>query len=314
MEKTIRIGTRDSELALWQANTVKTKLEALGYHTQLVPVKSEGDLVLDKPLYEMGITGIFTKTLDVAMLTGKVDIAVHSMKDVPTLLPKGIVQTAVLERASSTDLLVSTEEIDYENPCTIATGSLRRKAQWLHRYPHHKVVDLRGNVNTRLQKLKNNNWQGAIFAEAGLERLGFLKDNIIKNPSFEGTAEALDWMLPAPAQGAMVVVALENETFSRQATSRLNQAEAEICTQIERDFLRTLEGGCTAPIGASAKFMADGIRFKGCLFSLDGKKKLEIEKTISKNEYANFGRECASYILQNGGKELMAQIKTQIKK
>ena len=160
MKKTIRIGTRDSELALWQANTVKSKLEALGYTTQLVPVKSEGDLVLDKPLYEMGITGIFTKTLDVAMITGAVDIAVHSMKDVPTQLPTGIVQTAVLERASSEDILVTKGKIDFEKPCTIATGSLRRRAQWLHRYPNHNVVDLRGNVNTRLQKLKDNEWQG----------------------------------------------------------------------------------------------------------------------------------------------------------
>ena len=170
MKRTIRIGTRDSELALWQANNVKTKLENLGYVAQLEAVKSEGDLILDKPLYEMGITGIFTKSLDVAMLNGSVDIAVHSMKDVPTKLPLGIVQTAVLERASSEDILVAKGEIDFEKPCTIATGSLRRKAQWLHRYPNHTVVDLRGNINTRLQKLKENTWQGAIFAKAGLER------------------------------------------------------------------------------------------------------------------------------------------------
>lgn len=314
MEKTIRIGTRDSELALWQAHTVKAQLENLGYRTQLVPVKSEGDLVLDKPLYEMGITGIFTKTLDVAMLTDKVDIAVHSMKDVPTLLPNSIVQTAVLERASSNDILVTKSEIDLEKPCTIATGSLRRKAQWLHRYPHHKVVDLRGNVNTRLQKLKDNNWQGAIFAEAGLQRLGYLSGANIKSPSFGGIAEPLDWMLPAPAQGAMVVVALENDTFSREATSRLNHSEAEICTHIERDFLRTLEGGCTAPIGAFAQFKDNGICFKGCLFSLDGKQKLEIERTVSKTHYATFGSECASHILKYGGVEMMAQIKAQSKK
>ncbi len=304
MKKTIRIGTRDSELALWQANTVKAKLENLGYSTQLVPVKSEGDLVLDKPLYEMGITGIFTKTLDVAMIRGTVDIAVHSMKDVPTQLPNGIVQTAVLERASSDDILVTTNEVDFEKPCTIATGSLRRQAQWLNRYPHHKVVDIRGNVNTRLQKLKDNNWQGAIFAKAGLLRINLLPEKFMD----------LSWMLPAPAQGAMVVVALEKDEFCKEATSKLNNRKAQICTQMERDFLRTLEGGCTAPIGAFAQIIDQEVVFKGCLFSLDGKQKLEIEKTIDIENYNGFGKECAHHILKNGGSELMVQIKKEINK
>src|SRR5690606_25821074 len=156
MIKTIRIGTRDSELALWQANTVQDKLHQLGYKTEIVAVKSTGDIILDKPLYEFGITGIFTKTLDVAMITGQVDIAVHSMKDVPTALPKGIIQGAVLKRANVLDILVHKGSTDFLHSVgTIATGSLRRQAQWLHRHPHHSVVDLRGNVNTRLQKLRD---------------------------------------------------------------------------------------------------------------------------------------------------------------
>jgi len=303
LKRNIRIGTRDSELALWQANTVKSQLENLGYNTELVPVKSEGDLVLDKPLYEMGITGIFTKTLDFAMLNGTVDIAVHSMKDVPTQLPHGIVQTAVLERASSEDILVINGKIDFENPCTIATGSLRRKAQWLHRYPNHTLVDLRGNVNTRLQKLKDNNWAGAVFAKAGLERINLLPKNFID----------LDWMLPAPAQGAMVVVCLENDEFSKRATSKMNHKNSEISTHIEREFLRILEGGCTAPIGALAEIIQNEILFKGCLFSLDGKTKIEIEKRVLTTSFEGFGKECAEYILKNGGSELMKTIKAQTK-
>ena len=306
MKNTIRIGTRDSELALWQANTVKSKLEAFGYSTELVPVKSEGDLVLDIPLYEMGITGIFTKTLDIAMINGKVDIAVHSMKDVPTLLPKGIIQTAVLERASSEDILITKGEIDFENPCTIASGSLRRKAQWLHRYHNHTVVDLRGNVNTRLQKLQDNDWQGAIFAKAGLERINVLPQNYI----------TLDWMIPAPAQGAMVIVSMENDEFTIEATSKLNHKTSEICTYIERDFLRTLEGGCSAPIGAYAEIMDNQIVFKGCLFSLDGKTNLELERSIEISElsdHMNFGKICAQEILNNGGAELMLSIKNEMK-
>src|SRR6478672_7331801 len=156
MEKTIRIGTRDSELALWQAHTVEKKLNDLGFQTEIISVKSDGDLQLDKPLYELGITGIFTKTLDIAMINGQVDIAVHSMKDVPTALPQGIVQAAVLERANVLDILVHKGNTDFLNPdseATIATGSLRRQAMWLNKYPNHKTVDLRGNVNTRMQKL-----------------------------------------------------------------------------------------------------------------------------------------------------------------
>jgi hydroxymethylbilane synthase len=302
VSKIIKIGTRDSDLALWQANTVKTKLDALGYKTELVPVKSAGDLVLDKPLYEMGITGIFTKTLDVAMLNGTVDIAVHSMKDVPTALPLGIIQTAVLERATSKDILVVKNNLDYTKPCTIATGSLRRKAQWLHRYQNHRVVDLRGNVNLRLQKLQDNDWEGAIFAKAGLERIQLLPE----------TYESLDWMLPAPAQGAMVIVALNKDDYSKEATSKLNHYNSDICTKIERDFLRTLEGGCTAPIGALAEVVQNEIQFKGCLFSLDGTQKLEIAKSISIHEIEGFGSQCAKTILDTGGARLMKQIKAEM--
>tara|TARA_B100000795_G_scaffold99911_1_gene73503 strand:- start:34703 stop:35617 length:915 start_codon:yes stop_codon:yes gene_type:complete len=299
MNKVIRIGTRDSQLALWQAHTVEKQLESLGYKTQLVPVKATGDLKLDTPLYELGITGIFTKTLDVAMLNNSIDIAVHSMKDVPTALPKGIVQAAVLKRANTLDIIATKKAINYAKPCTIATGSLRRKAQWLHKFPHHTLVDLRGNVNTRLQKLKDNPWDGAIFAKAGLERIDVLPEGYT----------SLDWMTPAPAQGAMVVVALEKDLFCLEATQKLNDTPSQICTQIERDFLRTLEGGCTAPIGALAKISGDKIQFKGCLFSLDGSKKIEIERTVSIHSIAQAGEDIAKELLGAGGAILMKEIK-----
>lgn len=305
MNKVIRIGTRDSDLALWQAHTVQKKLNDLGYETEIIAVKSAGDIILDKPLYELGITGIFTKTLDVAMLNGKVDIAVHSMKDVPTALPKGIVQAAVLERASEKDILVHKGNLEFlHETATIATGSLRRQAQWLNRYPHHNVVDLRGNVNTRLQKLQDNDWSGAIFAAAGLERLNLKPENHID----------LDWMIPAPAQGAMVVVAMHDDPFCREALSKLNHFESEICTLVERDFLKMLEGGCTAPIGAIATVIGNRIRFEGILCSLDGKEKILVEKTASIDHYSHFGKECADEVLKNGGEELMAKIRKDLKK
>ena len=307
MSKTIKIGTRDSELALWQAHTVEKRLNDLGYQTEIISVKSTGDIILDKPLYELGITGIFTKTLDIAMLKGEVDIAVHSMKDVPTALPKGIVQAAVLERASTLDILVHKGDLSFlENsatiPITIGTGSLRRKAQWLNKYPSHRVEDLRGNVNTRMQKLKESNWKGAVFAAAGLERINLKPETYIN----------LDWMIPAPAQGAMVVVAIENDSFSKEALAHLNHKESEICTFVERQFLKTLEGGCTAPIGALATIDKNQITLKGVLFSLDGKEKLVIEKTINNSLFENFGELCATEILENGGSELMQTIKTAL--
>ena len=304
MSKVIKIGTRDSELALWQAHTVQNKLKELGYKTEIVAVKSTGDLILDKPLYELGITGIFTKTLDIAMLKGDVDIAVHSMKDVPTALPIGIVQAAVLERANTLDILVHKGNLDFlDSDGTIASGSLRRKAQWLNKYPSHKVEDLRGNVNTRMQKLKDNNWNGAIFAAAGLERINLKPDTFLN----------LDWMIPAPAQGAMVVVAMENDTFTRDALAKLNHKESEICTYIERQFLRTLEGGCSAPIGALAIKKDNQIDFQGVLFSLDGKEKFSIEKSCNFDSYLNFGQECAQEVLKNGGKPLMEKLREELK-
>ncbi len=307
MSKTIRIGTRDSELALWQAHTVQKKLNDLGYTTEIVAVKSQGDIILDKPLYELGITGIFTKTLDIAMINGQVDIAVHSMKDVPTALPQGIVQAAVLERANTLDILVHKGNLDFLTATgTIATGSLRRQAQWWHKYPSHQVVDLRGNVNTRMQKLAESDWNGAVFAAAGLERINIKPENYIN----------LDWMIPAPAQGAMLVVAMANDEFTKDAVSQLNDIETEICTYIERQFLKTLEGGCTAPIGALAQYdeEKDTIEFKGVLLSVDGKQKIEIEKSVDISEWKKLGFHSAQEILNNGGAELMTQIKKQLKK
>jgi hydroxymethylbilane synthase len=304
VNKTIRIGTRDSQLALWQAHTVEKKLNDLGYKTEIVAIKSAGDIILDKPLYEFGITGIFTKTLDAAMISGQIDIAVHSMKDVPTVLPIGIVQAAVLERENPNDILVYNEAPDFHTELTIATGSLRRQAQWLNRYPHHHVVDLRGNVNTRLQKLEDNQWGGAVFAAAGLERLEITPENHI----------VLDWMISAPAQGAMVVVVMAQDDFSKEAVSKLNHFESDICTHIERQFLKTLEGGCTAPIGALATIIENEIRFEGVLCSIDGSDRIHIEKTAPITAYNDLGKASAMEVLANGGDELMQKIKRDLKK
>lgn len=301
MDRVLRIGTRDSELALWQARKVQSLLEALGYITKLVPVKSQGDLTLDIPLYAMGITGVFTKVLDIAMLQDKIDIAVHSMKDVPTLLPQGIVKGAVLKRANVQDVLVYKENLDFltQQEVIIATGSLRRKSQWLRRYPTHTIENLRGNINTRLQKLEDSSWQGAIFAAAALERLN-------KN---QLQVKALDWMTPAPAQGAIMVVAKQEDAYTREALALINDLPTDLETDIERRFLRRLEGGCTAPIGAKATLEGEQLSFVGNLFSLDGKSVSEVKKTIPITAIEDFPEACADEVLYNGGREMMEEIR-----
>ncbi len=176
----IRIGTRESQLALWQATQVKGLLSEYHFESELIFIKSEGDIDLVTPLYEIGVQGIFTRSLDTALLNNKIDIAVHSLKDVPTQLPEGISQAAVLKRGPVNDLLVFKNEQAQErysclpihhSQLTIATSSIRRKAQWLNKYPNHVIHNLRGNINTRLKKLQEEDWDAAIFAQAGLERI-----------------------------------------------------------------------------------------------------------------------------------------------
>lgn len=295
--KPLRIGTRASALALWQAEKLQGELKALGHTSELIPIHSEGDQNLNQPLYEMGMIGIFTKALDVALLNGKIDLAIHSMKDVPTQLPKGIVQAAVLERGMTSDIMVWSKKQEHN---TIATGSLRRKAQWMQRYPKDQVVPLRGNIQTRLAQLKTQPWNGAVFAAAALERLEI---------STEGV-EVLDWMIPAPAQGALMVVALEKNHALRKDLNQLNRPKVAQCTQIERDFLRSLEGGCTAPIGALAYFKENKLHFEGGVFSLEGKKGITLHKKV--NEYQdNLGRLWAEEVLAKGGETLLREFKSK---
>jgi len=307
MNKIIKIGTRESQLAVWQATQVQELLAKHGYAAELVYIKSEGDIDLQTPLYEIGVQGIFTKALDIALLKGDIDIAVHSMKDVPTQLAKGIRNAAVLPRASWKDILVVNGQSsmvqdqlsDPDSEMTIATSSTRRRAQWLNRYPNHKIDNLRGNVNTRLRKVAESHWQGAIFAAAGLERIHLRPENAID----------LDWMLPAPAQGAIMAVCREEDTFSYAACQLFHDFDTALCTHIERDFLRGLMGGCTTPIAALATVQNGAILFSGNLLNLDGSKKVSIEKQIAPEKAITAGADLARELIENGGKEILEEIK-----
>ena len=303
MKRSVRIGTRESQLAVWQAEQVKDLLAEHNYSGDLVYIKSEGDIDLKTPLYEMGVQGIFTRSLDAALLNERIDVAVHSMKDVPTQLPSGVMEAAVLQRGPVADLLVfksNADFLDNENyVATIATSSLRRKAQWLNRYPHHRIENLRGNVNTRLNKLLVEDWDAAIFAQAGLERIGLRPANSM----------TIDWMLPAPAQGAIMVVCRKDDSETFDACSRLNNKSTALCTHIERDFLRTLLGGCSTPISALALEKDNNIHFKGNILSLDGSKKVEVEKSIATVNAADLGKTAAKELLAKGGRPIAEEIR-----
>ncbi|MEO5996943.1 MAG: hydroxymethylbilane synthase [Chitinophagaceae bacterium] len=302
METVIKIGTRESQLAVWQATQVLHLLEQYGRRAELVYIKSQGDIDLKTPLYEMGVRGIFTRSLDIALLEKKIDLAVHSMKDVPTQLPMGIMQAAVLKRGPVSDLLVFKSTGDFLNRhdyiANIATSSIRRKAQWLHKYPNHQLHNLRGNVNTRLKKLATESWDAAIFAQAGIERINLRPDNSM----------VIDWMLPAPAQGAIMVVCRMDDKDAGESCNHFNDAETAFCTKIERDFLRTLLGGCSTPISALAEIRDEKVFFKGNILSPDGKNKAEIEKVIAMEQAEETGVQAAKELLINGGQQIADNI------
>ena len=299
---TLRIGTRESELARQQAHEVKDILETKNFLTELVPIKSDGDMDLTKPIYSLGIQGVFTKTLDIALLENQIDIAVHSLKDVPTQLPQGLILGAVLKRNSARDVLVYREKPTMNAPATIATGSLRRKAQWLNHYPNHKIVNLRGNVNTRMDKLKNSDWQGAIFAKAGLKRVALLGSQF----------QELKWMIPAPAQGAIGIICRTDQVRILNTLKSINDQASGVCVKIEREFLRLLEGGCTAPIGAFAQIDGDKILFEGGLFSFDGKKAITIQHQGRVSKANLIARKAVNEILSKGGDRLMETIRQEL--
>jgi hydroxymethylbilane synthase len=246
------------------------------------------------------------------------------MKDVPTRLAKGIRQAAVLKRATYQDILVfkgdrstiyndlgfvngewsmvngqssmkNSDDIHespftpHASPLTIATSSVRRKAQWLHRYPNHTLENLRGNLNTRLRKIDENQWHGAIFAAAGLERIQLRPENSI----------TLEWMLPAPAQGAITIACRAEDDAAFEACHLLNDEPTDVCTKIERDFLRTLLGGCSTPIGALAVIASDKIIFKGNICSQDGQKVISIEKEFSLQDNSEWGVLAGTELLEN---------------
>ncbi len=301
--KSIRIGTRNSALALWQAREVARHLQNSNHLTEIVPIVSSGDKNLTQPLYSLGITGIFTRDLDTALLNDEIDIAVHSLKDVPTQLPENIELIAHLERDFPQDVLIRKESAKAKefHELKLATSSLRRRAFWLKNFPNAEFSDIRGNIQTRLQKLEDENFDATILSLAGIKRMKMDIDY-----------EMLPFLIPAASQGVIAIAGHSDKKEINEILGSINHKPTQICVEMERNFLSTLEGGCTAPIGAFAEIFDDQIRFKAALCSLDGKNSIATDESFVYNEEENFGEKFARIVLENGGKELMEEIKNQI--
>lgn len=302
--KSIRIGTRKSPLALWQAREVARHLQNLNYTTEMLTIESQGDKNLTQPLYSLGVTGVFTKDLDIALLDNQIDIAVHSLKDIPTIPAKGIITAGVLERDFPWDILVrsaASQNIPLEE-LSIATSSLRRKAFWRKKFPSTQFSDIRGNVQTRLDKLNQGLADATLFSQAAMDRM---KMNV--------SYEVLDFMLPAPGQGVVGITVREGDAEHLEIIQKFSCQKTWQCTYIEREFLRVLEGGCTAPIGAFVKFIEDStLEFKGQLTSIDGKDSIELTEIFPASAWKNAGQRFAEKMKDMGGAALMETIKSQL--
>lgn len=296
----IRIGTRQSPLAVFQARQVADLLNSHGHATELVFVESLGDLDLNKPIYELGVQGVFTKTLDAALLAGEIDLAVHSAKDVPTTAAQGLTVAAVLERDEPYDVCVARnqacmEALQHENgPFIIATGSIRRRAQWLQKYPGSQLENLRGNIGTRLQKLFSSNWHGAIFSAAALYRLGLVEEMGLHTIP-------LTWMLPAPAQGTIMIMGRSSDELLLQQVALLNHHSTAYCIEAERKTLKLLGGGCSTPVSALAQIVGEKMFLKAGITAPDGHDQLFYEEEDSIGSRELLPVNAARHLLERGG-------------
>ena len=305
MRKKIVIGTRSSKLALWQAGFVAEclKEEYPGLEVEMKLMTTKGDKILDAPLAKIGGKGLFTKELEQEMLEGGIDLAVHSLKDMPTEVPEGLVIAAITKRADPGDAVVSLKYghfADLPQGAKVGTSSLRRKAQLLHARPDLNIQDLRGNVNTRLRKLEEENFDAIVLAVAGLTRLGF-KDRI---------AEVMprEIMLPAVGQGALAIEARGDDAEILETISFLNDEDMVACAKGERAFLAKVEGGCQVPVGVYGSVEEGELQLEAVIASLDGTRLYRDKLTGAKSEAEELGGELAEKLLAAGGLEIMQEL------
>ena len=306
MNNKIIIGSRGSELALWQANFVKQELERKNKNIQIEIkiINTKGDKIVDVALSKIGDKGLFTKELEVKLLKGEIDIAVNSLKDLQTDLPKGLKLACVTKRHAVEDVLISKKKgltIDnLKEGATVATGSLRRRAQLKHIRPDFNIVELRGNVPTRINKFLQSNWDAILLARAGIERL--------KLEKYISSVIDKDIILPAVGQGALGLEIRNNDKFVEKVVNTINDENTFASVIAERAFLKRLEGGCQIPIGAFAEVKKNGLYITGIVSSLDGSITLRKKLLGSKKNAEILGKTLGNFLIKAGAKTILKEI------
>lgn len=305
----LKIITRSSQLALWQTYFVEKKLQEAGFETEIVKVETKGDKILDRSLAKIGSKGLFTEELEEKLLSGEVHLAVHSAKDLPSTLPKGLEIIAFTEREQVNDVLVSFKKnISLKDKIVVGTSSTRRVATLKHHYPHIRTIEMRGNLQTRIQKLESGICDAIILAYAGVHRMGYT-DLICQDlPT--------DIFTPAAGQGSIAVEIAEklDENTKKKLKETLNHKETAICLKAEREFLHTLQGGCSVPIFVLATLENNFLQLKGGILSLDGSRMLTRQVRVPMEQAPDVGKNLAQEILQSGGKEMLKEIKERLGK
>jgi len=309
MQTKIKIGTRGSKLALWQAYHIESMLLQKGFETEIITIETKGDKILNQPLSEIGSKGLFTEELEEKLLNGEIDIAIHSAKDLQSELNEGLEIIAFTKREKANDVLVSFDKnFSIENKDTeliVATSSTRRRATLKRIYPHVKIVEVRGNLQTRFRKMEEGQFQAMLLAYAGVHRMGY-DDKIVKLFNF-------DEFTPAVGQGSIAVEAATSLDITKKEIIRstVNHIETEYCLLAERSFLKRLQGGCSIPLFALAELKFNQLTIQGGIISLDGKEFLKYECSGKNTEAIALGTKLAEELLAKGADRILESIKLQ---
>ena len=303
----IKIGTRASKLALWQAYHIQRLLEAQGVTTEIIKIETKGDKILDRALSKIGSKGVFTEELEQALYNGSIDIAVHSAKDLPSSMDERLSIIAFTEREIANDVLVSHKDVNINDKLTIGTSSTRRVALLRHTYPQHNIVDMRGNLQTRFEKMKNGACDAMILAFAGVHRMKL--DESIKY-TFD-----LDEFTPPVGQGTVAIQVAQN-TLAKEKSNIIrttcNQEDTEKAVLAERSFLRKLEGGCSIPVFGHAKHKDNIITMQAGIISLDGEALIEVDGVCNAEDAENLGTALAEELLEKGGDKILKEIRANL--
>lgn len=308
MNQTIRIGTRGSKLALWQANHVADLINASGFRTEIVPIETRGDKILDVSIAKIGSKGVFTEEIEAKLLDGSIDIAVHSAKDLSSMIPDELELLAFTEREVVNDVVLSNNK-DFRlanSDITVGTSSTRRVAFVKHFYPNVNTVSIRGNLQTRLAKLNNGDCDALILAYAGVHRMGY--DHLITEKI------ETSYFTPPVGQGSIAIECHKKLSFHKKEVIRqwVNHTATEQCIRTERAFLKTLEGGCSIPSFGYAWVEGSTVTLKAGIISLDGKEIIKIKRTAPVEEGKVLGRSIANEVLSNGGDRILKEIRRKL--